>query len=169
MARCGRNKGNESRNLHKLIHSQGKTFPVEVVSEPVPVRILAGKPRVGTVNYPCLLLSAWIKALFDAGGQMLLGGYSLLRGEANYRALFARFWHRFRQCRPDLELYSEEFDQSLCIPIAIHGDEGRGKLKRPVMIVSYQPLISHRGDGYTNATALLGISKPQPVTGHCII
>ena len=88
---------------------------------------------------------------------MLLGGYNL-DDERKFRQLFVQFWHRFRFCRPDLDLYKQEFahDLSLCIPVAYHGDEGRGKMKRPLMVLAFQPLISHMGPEYTNANGILG-------------
>ena len=88
---------------------------------------------------------------------MLLGGYNL-DDERKFRQLFVQFWHRFRFCRPDLDLYKQEFahDLSLCIPVAYHGDEGRGKMKRPLMVLAFQPLISHMGPEYANANGILG-------------
>ena len=87
---------------------------------------------------------------------MVLGGHKLSGGEPAFRGMFARFWDRFRKGRPDLDLYSQPFDRSLCVPIALHGDEGRGKLKRPIMVLSLQPVISWRGEAFTNSSRYVG-------------
>ena len=83
---------------------------------------------------------------------MLLGGYRLDQEEA-YRSMFTQFWDRFEFVRPDLDLYHRsDMDKAMCIPIALHGDEGRGKLRRPVMCIAFQPLISCKGPSYTNSS-----------------
>ena len=43
------------------------------------------------------------------------------------------------------------------IPVAIHGDEGRGRLKNPVMVVSLQSLLPLHGKK-TNMQGLLGFA-----------
>ena len=158
MAKCGK-KRNESRNLHNLIHRQGRTYPVNVTVAPTRVRILRGKPRTCSVNCPVLLPSSWLHQLLLDGGQFVLGGHSLLQ-EDSFRPMFKEFWRRFKDCRPDLDLYKrvdeDGWDESLCIPISLHGDEGRGKARRPIMVISIQPVISHRGPEYTNSSGWLG-------------
>ena len=155
ISRCGDSKKNACRNLHNLIHKQGRTLPVEISVILTPVRVLCGKPKVTKANFPVLYLSSWAAQLFRLGGKLLLGGFSL-DDEAGYRSMFSEFWQRFRYVRPDLDIYSESnVDFSMCIPIGMHGDEGRGKLKRPVLILAYQPIISHRGPGYTNSSGNL--------------
>lgn len=83
---------------------------------------------------------------------MLLGGFRV-QDSAGYRAMFSSFWQRFRSVRPDLDLYRrQDWDHSMCVPIAYHGDEGRGKLKRPILILAFQPLISFKGMEYINSS-----------------
>ena len=157
MAQCAENKGNECRNLHILIHSSGKTLRVDVGTVLTKVTILSGKPRVETVHYPVLKLSAWSRQIFSSGGQMLLGGHSL-NDEHGYRSMFRTFWERFEIVRPDLDIYHREgVDLSYCIPICLHGDEGRGKLRRPIMVISYQPVITYKGPRYSNSSGFLGL------------
>ena len=157
LAKCGRSKQNECRALHRLMHRQGRTIPVRVSTVSTPVRI-PGQRAKSTVNFPVLFLSSWCQQVFSddraARGKMLLGGFSLDE-EDKYRPMFSEFWSRFWFFRPDLDVYKQSFDRSLCIPIALHGDEGRGKLRRPVMIISYQPLISYKGPDYTNLSGSL--------------
>ena len=64
---------------------------------------------------------------------MILGGCSL--DEVGYREMLRTFWTRYRHIRPDLDIYNHpEWDWSTCLPMAVHGDEGRGTLRRPIMI-----------------------------------
>ena len=50
---------------------------MNVTSVSTPIRILKGKPRVQTCNFPVLLLSSWGKQILESGGEMLLGGRNL--------------------------------------------------------------------------------------------
>jgi hypothetical protein len=36
------------------------------------------------------------------------------------------------------------------LPLTLHGDEGRGRNKDPVLIESFVPVISHKGIQFTN-------------------
>ena len=155
MAQCGKNRRNESRNLHSLIHKTGKTYGVEVSTTSTRVRVLSGKPCIKTVNYPILRMSSWAKALLKSSPGILLAGCSLKEPE-KFRDVFSQFWSRYRSVRPDLDLFSQSWDFSYCIPIGYHGDEGRGKLRRPIMIMSIQPIISRLGVEFTNASGQLG-------------
>ena len=152
LASCSRSKKNECRKLHTLIHAEGRTFPVEISSVPTPVRVLSGKPKIMTTAYPVLLLSSWLRQCFNIGGKMVLGGFSL-SDEDQWRPMFRQFWEGYKYSRPDLDLYSRsDIDTECTIPIQIHGDEGRGKNRRAVMVVSYQPLIGCRGPTVLNSS-----------------
>ena len=112
-----------------------------------------------------MMLSSWAKQLFSTGGQFLLSGYTI--DDVRYRAVFKDFWTKYQQVEPDLDFYKRDFDWETAIPMSFHGDEGRGKLKRPVMIEAYQPLITHRGPQFTNSSGTLAfilafIAHPQP-------
>ena len=45
------------------------------------------------------------------------------------------------------------------VPLYIHGDEGRGKYKLPIMVESIQPCISFRGTSHKNSS---GSFDPAP-------
>lgn len=157
MAQCGWNKRNECRNLHSLIHREGKTLPIPVDSVQTPVLVLTGKIRVQTISYPVLMFSRWVEYIFSQGGQLLLGGNRLSDGAEPIRRMFDRFWSRFRSIRSDLIFPQGCDSDSINIPYGLHGDEGRGKLRRPIMCLSYQPLISHKGMGCLNSSRCRGL------------
>ena len=164
MAQCAANKGNECRNLHSFIHRNGKTLAVQVSTAPAKVMVLRGKPRVESVQFPVLYLSSWATRIFADSAQILLGGHTL-DNPSGFRGMFLEFWQRYRWVRPNLDIYKEDgADLSLRIPIGLHGDEGRGKLRRPLMVLSYQPMISYKGPGYSNASGFLGAYRrcPEP-------
>ena len=143
------------RNLHKLIHSAGKTLRVELSTVTTPVQVLCGKPGVRQVYFPVLHLSSWAKLILGQGGQMLLGGFTLDQ-ETEFRTMLATFWRNYKYVRPELDLYArDDFDLSTTIPMGYHGDEGRGKLKRPLMVLAHQPIISHKGPQFTNLSGCL--------------
>ena len=117
-----------------------------------PVWCLTGKPRKITAQYPVLLPSEWVRCIFENyQGKVLLAGHCL-DDENGFRSTFSEFWQRFRNVRPTMEIFDSGYDLSLAVPLAVHGDEGRGKLKRPVMVTAVQPLISWKGPSYTNAS-----------------
>ena len=149
IAKCGHSEANVCRNLHKLIHSAGKTLKVDISTVLTPVQVLCGKPGVREVHYPALHLSSWAKLIMGSGGELLLGGFSLDQ-EVQFRSLLSTFWSKFQKVLPGLDVYSKGWDLSTCIPIGLHGDEGRGKLKRPVLIIAHQPIISQLGPNHTN-------------------
>ena len=161
MARCGQNKKNECRNLHSLIHRSGKTVPIPVDSAETPVLVLSGKIRIETVNYPLLMLSRWAEYIFSQDGQVLLGGHRLSDGSEPIARMFSRFWKRFQNLRPEMDVYQQGWDLGYCIPYGLHGDEGRGKLRRPIMCLSYQPLISHKGMGCLNSSGCRGLANKK--------
>ena len=162
IAKCGRGTRNESRQLHMYIHRTGRTLPVTVTKVPTPIRVfMKGKPRVVISNFPVIFLSSWARQVFEGyGGKAFLGGNSL-EEESSWRPMLQTFWERFRHLRPDLDIYQkaehEGWDLSACLPWAHHGDEGRGKLRRPVLILGFQMLISPRGPSYTNSSGILAI------------
>ena len=43
-------------------------------------------------------------------------------------------------------------DASVTVPIYVHGDEGRGKYKLPIMVEAFQPAVSFRGDSHKNSS-----------------
>lgn len=71
----------------------------------------------------------------------------------DYRAMFSRFWERFRPGHPGHPVYQKSVEQrSSTIPIAIHGDEGRGLAKVPVLVLAYQVMIPYSGENKLNSS-----------------
>ncbi|CAE7240362.1 unnamed protein product [Symbiodinium sp. CCMP2456] len=129
MGQCAENKGNECRNLHAAIHRSGKTFPVSVSTTTIRVLNHKGKVRMQEVEWPVLFLSDWVRSICVSGGEMLLAGHTLNEPD-RFTSIFETFWERYRFVNPDHSIYEGSLDLRFAIPVACHGDEGRGKLKR---------------------------------------
>lgn len=59
--------------------------------------------------------------------------------------VYAKFWEKFQGSQPDHPIYAVPTDRRKhYIPCLLHADEGTSQKKRPIMVLSVQPLI---GDG----------------------
>ena len=61
--------------------------------------------------------------------------------------MFRQFWSDYKVYSGDHPVFNQGqgVDLSLCVPFFIHGDEGRGQLKRPYMVISTQFAIGLGG------------------------
>ena len=87
---------------------------------------------------------------------MILGGHTF-QDRQGWEELFSTFWSKYEQVNSDHPVYLD-FDEATrrrCIPYFLHGDEGRGQCRRPFMIESFQPCVSHRGLEFTNESTHL--------------
>lgn len=76
----------------------------------------------------------------------MLAGYTLDQ-EDSWKTMFQNFWDKFQRARGEYHPVFEDHAQRLevCLPIFIHGDEGRGKLRRAVLATSVQPVLVSEG------------------------
>ena len=137
-------KSNWSRNLNALIYQFNMTLPGKMKHLDLPVK---WKNQYVMMPWPTLPLSAWVDCIFKKTlGQPILGG-NKLDDEQAWTSMFLEFWTRFRAAKGDThEVFTDHPDVlQHCIPVMLHGDEGRGKLRRAVMATSVQPAIIHQG------------------------
>ena len=160
-SKSGKSGKNAARDFHRFIHRDGQTFPAKITYHQVPIRrkvqTTHGKRKTQErlVQYPVILLSSWMKSILETYPKFLLGGYDPFDtlGQQQYMQMFANFWKNFKMVRPDHEIYQRpEADRQVAIPIAIHGDEGRGLGKSPVLIISYQVMIPYSGPNELNSS-----------------
>ena len=151
MARCtinNKSEGNLRRNLHSLIHKKGRTLPISIDYVRCTVKKVRFKVSLVTLAWPVILLSTWMKFILEAGGQILLAGLNILDDECKWRSMFRAFWSDYRRVDPTHPIFHREGDPDdydMFLPYTIHGDEGRGKAKIPVMVESFCPVIGMRG------------------------
>jgi len=135
---------NWSRNLHALIYKFNLTLPVQFEHIDLPVR---WRNQHVMVPWPALPFSSWVKTVFmKSCGEPLLGGFKLQETQ-KWTTMFQDFWEKFKNARgTSHEVFRRHAGRlQFCCPIAVHGDEGRGKLKRAVMATSVLPLLVPNG------------------------
>ena len=147
LASCGNGKyeRNASRNLYRFIHKSGKTLPVEITPVTVPIKVSRRK-KVQQRQWPVLHLSSWLQVCFEEyGGFFVLGGHKLddLKAIEN---MLEQFWSRHQFVDTDIPQ-----DTKHTIPFLLHGDEGRGQCKRPILVLSFQPMIGWSGGEHVNS------------------
>ena len=71
---------------------------------------------------------------------------------AELEATLEEFWHRYRFVEDSMPENPRR-----TLPVMLHGDEGRGQVKRPLMVVSFQPLLSCYGGNNLNSKGQLGL------------
>ena len=148
MARCGKSKTDPHvcSNLHRLLAKTGKLLDVKKSTVPLWIRYSRKRPQQALVNYPVLRVTDWMDTIFRHGGHFALGGNSLDNPEP-FREELCQFWRNYKVIDPTFAFFAKfpESEWRNCIPVAIHGDEGRGRLKSPIMIVTLQMILPLKG------------------------
>lgn len=147
-----KSKKNACRTIRRLINrTPGVTLkiPIDICEVHVKLR----KPlRVLKAWWPMIRLDEWAKFLIREKPELLLGGNSV---KGNWRKTFTDFWDNYKKVDGQHPILSESFDLGGCVPYYIHGDEGRGQLRRPYMVISWQCMLSHHGPQVVNDTSFL--------------
>ena len=86
--------------------------------------------------------------------RLLFSGRKKISQLEEIEQMFTRFWDRYKH----IDANSPSFP-ARTIPIYIHGDEGRSLVKRPILIVAYQPIIGWGGEHRCNSTKHLCINS----------
>ena len=135
---------NWARNLHRLIQSWGLTLMVVPTTVMTPCKF---RSSVTMTPWPVLMLSSWLRLIFDrTNGEMLCNGLPL---GLEWKHELLAFWNLYQTVKPDHEVYKQPQDRlGWTLPFLYHGDEGRGKLRRAVLICSYQPVLQSRGHSF---------------------
>lgn len=116
---------------------------MEVSSVNVKVKV-ARKRKVIIKPWPVIHLSSWMKECF---GNRKYEGFFFLGGRRledwnSAQELFKTFWDRYSKIDPD----AVPKHPSQTVPVYLHGDEGRGLGKRPLLVISFQPVMGWLGD-----------------------
>ena len=145
---------NYSRALHSLIHRDDKTLPVEIASVQTKVRI-PRKRKVLLRPWPVIPLNNWMKLCFS---DSKYSGFFFLAGKTldewvDAQNMLKEFWSRYGKIDPTMV----PTNPSQTIPVYLHGDEGRGLGKRPLLVISFQPVMSWVGANTIPSTKHLAI------------
>ena len=157
-SRTGRKRGhNAARDFHRWAHRAGHAFPVRLSHVPITIHkrlpVKSGrKARDVPVDYPVLHLSSWLASLMEKFPKFLLGGHNPALGAEPYEEMFEQFWCKFKSANSSHPIYSRMSAEQRrrAIPFALHGDEGRGLAKVPLLIMSFQVLIPYSGPDQLN-------------------
>ena len=96
--------------------------------------------------WPVLLLSSWLRFIFvKTNASMLCSGLPL-GNQWTYE--LKAFWQMFKHVNPHHPIYDYPERLQWTVPFLYHGDEGRGKLRRAVLVTSYQPLLASKGHSF---------------------
>ena len=152
-ARSEKNMSNASRNLNGLIHRKNKTLGVRITSVLTPIRV-SRRRRVQQRPWPVLHLEDWLETGFKSpySGFYFLGGLKL-NNLVEIESLLSDFWGKHSNVEGNKPAIP-----SRTIPVLIHGDEGRGQAKRPLLVISFQPIIGWTGADNVNSRKSFGIS-----------
>lgn len=126
---------------------------IEISFVGCPVRtIRKGQVKQEVQAWPVVHFSQWLRcALQDFGGKLVLGGHHITE-QGKWQGLFQTFWDTYRSVDPQHPIYDSvsHGNQCLYLPYTFHGDEGRGKNKTPLLIESFQVVLTNKGVDHTN-------------------
>jgi len=146
-----------ARNFYTQVVKDARIIPVKISK--VPLRVRVTKPKVREINmlYPVVTLSSWVTYLLRSCPKYVLGGYGLDQPE-QYRSLFRQYWQRYKHVDPHHPVYRffEEDDWGQVVPWCLHGDEGRGLAKVPLLVTAFQFVIPVLGDQHTSISGFFG-------------
>lgn len=132
---------------------------VQVKITEIPLRVRLHKPKVRELDlpYPVITLSSWATYLLKHSPKFILGGFNLDEPE-KFTAMFADFWRKYQfvdGLHPVYQHFSPS-DYGRIIPWALHGDEGRGLAKVPLLVCAFQFIIPKFGVEHTNMSGHSG-------------
>ena len=141
------------RALIKRTPGVALKIPIDVCEVHVKLR----RPiRVLQCFWPVLSINGWVHYLVASKPQLLLAGHAR---DGDWHSTFTHFWRQYQKIEPNHPIFTSSFDPGTCVPYYIHGDEGRGQLKRPYMVISWQCLIGMHGLDVVNDTSCAGSIK----------
>ena len=108
--------------------------------------------------YPVITLKSWVSYLFQNHPRYVLGGFELSEKQ-KYTELFHTFWKRYQHVDQHHPVYRffPESDFGRIVPFALHGDEGRGLSKVPLLVCGFQFVVPVQGVEKTNMAGYLGL------------
>lgn len=111
------------------------------------------------MDWPIIRLDSWANYILRHKPTLLLGGYVLEEVSA-WTGMLKSFWadYRFVNGAHPCFVDSLQWDGGLsrAVPFMVHGDEGRGLHRRPFLLISMQPVISHLGANVCNESTPFG-------------
>lgn len=159
MAKCGKKRvdSHACRNLHNLVSRKGPRLPVKVSTVQMRKRISRRKLNEIPMAHPVLKLSDWAATVFKSGGHFFMRGQSM-DSASEFSLELRDFWGKYSKNEPQHPFFEKVPNPDHWgeyIPVMIHGDEGRGRQKQPVLVIAYQPVLPLKEEK-SNMKKLLG-------------
>ena len=127
---------------------------MEISRIDLPVRdVRSRKEKVE--SWPVLHFSSWASYELSQGGHMMLGGHNISQRQA-WMSTFSEFWTRYEPLDPTHPIFHSTLEKGLVVPYMVHGDEGRGRQKHPLLTISFQCMVSHYGTHVLNMSGSPG-------------
>jgi len=134
------NPAHWARNLHRLIQTWGMSLMVIPDSVMCPVKV---RNNISTAPWPVLHLSAWLTFIFQkTNASFLCNG---LPFGMDWCLELQAFWTLFEHVVPSHAVFQRRERLRWTLPFLLHGDEGRGRNHRAVLVVAFQPLLAVKG------------------------
>ena len=119
---------------------------------PIKVHQVRRKGRTGNQvlkPHPMLLAVDFAKVLLSGQwAPKLLAGHHLADKDAWSKA-FRDFWCKYQSVNGAHPVFNDHAEElSVCIPVLLHGDEGVGHRRRPVLQLSWGPMLSIGGGSW---------------------
>ena len=159
LAKCANSsEGNICRNVHRLLKSPRFTLQVDIKHTIISIRH-ARTRKLLNIPWPVIPMSSWVHYIMqEQGGSLLLQGNHISQ-IGKWKHDLKEFWDFYEKVDPSHPTFEQNLDRECTLPFFVHGDEGRGRGKQPVMILSFQGLFSHFGRQRLNESGCLARSS----------
>ena len=143
---------NSERDDHRFLSQKKLTLPIRITN--------LGQSK--NLRHPVFLLRNWMDYVVNKNLLHVLAGLRK-RNPRRQAAIFSEFWQLYKLENADHPVYDLEarglLDLSKCVPLAWHGDEGRGRRRKPFLVCSYHSLIGQGVKPGLEAEQHSGIKK----------
>ena len=157
LAKCARaeDEANVCRNLHRLLQHKDFTLQLQISYASIAIKHATKRRNLDQVPWPVIRLSDWVRYVMEQqGGQLLLAGNSLTQSHL-WEPILEDFWNKYQDVDPGHIVYKLRMNRRRTLPYMLHGDEGRGRMKQPLLILAFQGVISHLGVDRLNQSGRL--------------
>ena len=157
LAKCARAKdeANVCRNLHRPLTHKEFTLRVHISWCNIDIRHATKRRDLNNVPWPVIRLSSWVQYILEIqGGQLLLAGHSTTQPDL-WEPVLEQFWNLYQGVDPGHIVYQLGLNRRRTLPFMVHGDEGRGRMKQPLLVVAFQGALSHLGMDRLNQSGWL--------------
>lgn len=88
---------------------------------------------------------------------LLLAGHDI-KSEVDWKSELSNFWRIYLKSDPSHPMGQPGAPPKECtVPMYLHGDEGRGKYRSPLMIQAWQPAVSFKGPLFKNSSGFFSM------------